>query len=435
MCVYGHDITEENLNKTDFRVIYSEYLCLMKESINMGHFVSFTTHLTTQELLTVDSHNNVLLVNSTEKQSALTPLCCLDENLIDDHVNKIFIHGLILACVGLSGKIYFFHVQSGVLLKTLDKLKGKDPRFWFGLVDELPRVGLFTADGVWKLASQAVVDVAACLKTSLKCQKISVKCDSKTRRMNNDSKLHLGGTELNQNLYKNVSSSETTRGTGCMCGTQGECENLSGEVNSFLGTQHAINYLSSWGIKHRSAKLALDSVISMQVFNDTSRTECEIPHQVLSILAGENFQNPGLLLALLWDHSVHREFARRTAGAFVDKTVATTANKTSLNKLLSPYIDKFLTLSKKYDAIVNGCFATHKDNFVECIVPASVEGKKILSSLNEQLDNDAVGRLSILVDQSPEQLLKSVAEFLNFDSPESDSGGETLVQCWRKIFR
>ena len=433
--MYGHDTVEENVDKVDFRLIYSEFLSVMNYSIVSGHFVSFATHVSTQELVTVDNHGDVSLVNSKEKQNDQTTLSCIKEHFIEDQEDKIFVYSLVLVCIGLSGKIYFFHTESGILLETLNILKDKNPCIWYG-VDELPKVGLFTSDGIWKLLSTAVLDIAAFIETSAKYQKIpSSRCISKNYNGNNDAEVNnFDKTQLNQTIYENTKL-DTTQRAGCICEAHEACKKLIHKKNSFTGTKHAVNFLSFWNNKHWSTKMALDSVISTLVFNESSRIDCEIPSVILDLLAGENFQNPSLLLALLWDHPIHRSFVRRTVQEFLNKYSRSTAKKTSLNKMLHPYLEEFVSLSKKYDVTLRGDFACDKEDCVECILPANVEGKIILSSLNDQFDSVMLRRLSILAEQSPEQLLSSVSDFVNFESSEFNLEGENLMQWWRKLFR
>ena len=434
--VYGHNTVEEDLDKTDFRTIYSELLCLLSNSNEIGYFVNFATHLSTEELATVDNHGIVSLVNSPDKQFTLTTLCCLHDEMTCDPVDKIFMSGLIIGCVRLSGRISFYHVQSGALLGALSDLKDKEPIIWFS-VDELPSIGLFTSAGIWKLTSKAVVDVAAEIKSSLKSHSCKMKC----RPILSDS----SSSKTEINLIGNTALKQEKDTDSCSCVNAGQtvlthnslCSSLADESDFFRGSQHAITYLSAWNIKHWSAKTALDSVISAQIFSKSSKKDCQIPETVLNLLAGENFQNPALLLALLWDHSIHRDFAIKNAQQFVDDTARTdlvTDKKTALNTLLVPYVQEFLTLGKKYTATVNEYFCSHKEDFIECLRPVNEEGRIILSCIDEERDVD-VRRLNLLVDRSPEELLKCAAEFLNFDSPESDSGGEALEFRWRRIFR
>ena len=413
----------------------SELLCpwFAKITADKGLPVAFTSHPTTNELIVLGSNAKLSYFVLHNGNPVFKSLCKLhtDFKFQDDNVSIVFAWGLVFGLVRDSGVISLHDLQSGMELCVLEDLRGQRVHPWMSY-HVTPSIGFWSVNGIWKLQSSTVLEIA----THVKSKNVTGKGYSTTNCQNSK---HLACFVSRE---KEVLLNGVTQRTECTIPSSSELA-LEFEMTPCLGgsilagTLCAAYHLMKWNMKHWAAKLALDSVACFRVLANCAETDVEVPRDLLDLFVTEYVQSPVLALALLWDHPVHKEFVLQKLEQFVSERMENSeSGKTVLNDLLQPFMIEFLLLSKHFKSVI--CPGLAQMTKVPSLLVNSVsqEVKGFLETFfMGSLSVKSFERLSTLSHQHQQEVLKCITQYFKVDSQLKDSSSDQLLQKWKKVYR
>lgn len=444
-----------DVEKVDLKAIVADLLCpwILSTKRNTSQIIAVTSHPMTNELLVLNCVSELSYFRLVDGDPVMKPLVKLHHasSSCDDRVSLLFAFGLFTGVVWNSGIITIYDIGSGALLCRLEDLQGQNVHVWkcFHLVNA---VGFWSVSGIWKLQSGTIQEISDCIQSSLPYRNLDTENADLIRVRGQSKKLHTKTHVLKEKETCDSNSSlefkSTTEAFGIpqFVSHEKTIENSSEQYEQsmkasgslFTGPLFAANNFMKWNVKHRAAKLALDSIVCSQILSDCHGMDEEVPVLFLDLLFGECVQSPAMALALLWEHPMHREVICHKLEQYMDQRCDNSQmRKTCLNELLHPYINEFLLLSKQMRlSITDPSF--NEVNHSQSLNTNSTDQEIV--SLLETFDVGFLGvtlleRLNSLSYQQPKKVLGFVAEYLKLDSEREDLIGSHGEQRWKKIYR
>lgn len=442
------------VEKVDFKAIIADLLCPWVSSTtgSTSHVTAVLSHPKTYELLVLDNALELSYFRLQDCDPILNSLVKLKHDLspCSDKVSCLFAFGLFAGLIWDSGMISIYDIGSGAHLCKLEDLQGQNVQVW-GCQHLVNSVGFWSISGIWKLQSGTVMEVSECIRSSLSSKKLGPKKADlpKVGELSNNlqMKAHLleeRGTLDNIALmdFKRISEKSGTpefvSDVKTNENSQEESEQFmqTGE-NIFAGPLFAANHLIKWNVKHRAAKIALDSIVSSRIVSDGHKIDEEVPELFLDLLMDECTQSPAMALALLWEHPIHRELICSKLEQHTEESCKSTQKKkTCLTALLHPYISEFLVLSRQIKLAMDS--NSDERNLPHSLPTNSVHDEVV--ALLEEFDVGLLGvtsleRLSTLTYQQPQKVLDLVRGYLKIDSESEDLMNSQWEQRWKKIYR
>lgn len=436
------------VDKVDFKAIIADLLCpwVSNTKESSSHITAVLSHPKTYELLVLDNALELSYFRLQDCDPILNSLVKLGHDLspCSDKVSRLFAFGLFAGVIWDSGMISIYDIGSGAHLCKLEDLQGQNVQVW-GCQHLVNSVGFWSISGIWKLQSGTVVEVSECIRSSLSCKKLgSKKADLlKVGELSNNLQMKtqlleergaLNGIALQD--FKRISE-ESVIPEFVSDAKTNEKSLQESEQNIFAGPLFAANHLIKWNMKHRAAKIALDSIVSSQIVSDGHKIDEEVPELFLDLLMDECTQSPAMALALLWEHPIYRELISSKLEQHTEESCERPQRrKTCLTALLHPYISEFLFLSKQIKLPVD-CNSDERN--LPHSLPTNSVHEEVTALLEEfdvgSLDVTSLERLSTLTYQQPQKVLDLVTEYLKMDSESKDFKDSQWEQRWKKIYR
>lgn len=397
----------------------------------------------------------LLLVKLQDNDPVVTSLVRLQTDSLIFHSDKIlhlFAFGLIVGVVWFSGKLSLYDVGCGAEICALEDLKGQKVHVWkcSHLVNS---IGFWSVNGIWKLQSGTVLEIADCIKSSVnssQCasgennsfvtqqesnESLCSNDPSKSFFIADDSLLKTELDTSSENFLIPEIAKDQQKFERSSVGS-GQSKHIGEE--GFSGPLFAVSHLTKWNLTHRAFKLALDSIVCSGILSGSPVAFNEIPEAFLHLLVSSHSQGPAIALLLLWEHPVHREFVLLELEQYMNDLGMDKSQpkKTLLNELLHPYMSEFLLLNKQ-------CKSVNDPSVMEMMqsptLPTNSVTQEIFSLLetfdSSPLEMVPLERLSTLSRQNSHKVLEHVADYLKIDFEEDEFTESQWQQRWRKIYR
>ena len=463
-----------DIQKTDFKGIISDLLCVWasnSEAHGMQHIISLTSHQTTGELVVLTSTSTISYFTVEDEIPVLTNLSTLSLNSPsispEETISDIFCLGLYVGLIWNSGVVSLYEIRSGVQLGAIEGLKGQAVNAYCGYA-LIPWIGFWSPNGIWKLQSKPVVDVAGEMK------KVSAKPLFPAPRQISFVQV----AKKPQDGWNALTENSQCCGPEADCVPHG-CTLVPGNVDQCLPDRpldakcsptianetqkdfsapendnppqipplaapcSAINFLTAWNLKHWAARLSLTFILSLKLLAENHMLDFEVPDELLSLLSSDCVQTPALVLALLWDHASLRNFLMELIENFVQQKDSHSADhehqpltQTALHGIMLPFFQELLELNQMYQSSIGRDFsecAFSKDVTYKSTRQAAVE--LLTSILSSPLNCKLLSKLETLTCQDPEAVLEGMAGFLAVEDTNEAVQAEEIEERWRQIFR
>lgn len=415
--VWNHTVVS-SVDKTDFRAIIMHLLPIWNSFTlpDNENIISLTTHPTTLELLILDNTYTLSYACIYDDECCIQRLSKLNlqQNTKKQTVRNLFAFGLFVGIVFESGLLEIMESRSGLPIYTITELEDSNLRVWTysGVVNS---VGVWSDKGIWELKPKSISDIA--------------------RVMQNLS----SETEESKTAIKEENQTENDSITcgKCLPGYEPHAIGPMCYKETIAGSVAATQFLQAWNQLSFAAKVTLNTVVLKMICNDSENFKAVIEREHMEVLLGSSFQSPVAALALFYHHPCYKENVVLAAKLFLEKFESNqdefeeNTTKTVLNDSLYPYMKHLITITEKFDNLIETQkLSPSMESDVEL---SKAEVKQIFHNLNlGNPDSQSLSRVSYL------QQYGSLQEVFESMSQKMGLGGEGRLvkhERWRKIFR